>query len=941
MKKIFVIVTLVLLAASGCVREKYDSTGGKKVVHLQVSPDFGESRTVFEYDEAGSDGQFIRWEAGDALAVAVTADDDFYLASRFSDKLTIGGDLEDPIFSGDVHMDWFNDWTDYLLYAVYPYEAVTEDCYRIDEVKITLPTEQRPSQKGFDGKADVMVSAPYPIDLDGNEDYCRAWPVFAHVFGFGRISFDCSQHANELVRKVIIQATGVNRDLAGEFMLNLSEPVGSEDFRVEDSWDATATSRITLLADGTVPLKDYQAWFVANPGDFDVNITVVTNLHTLSYDRTGLRIRRAKITKPTIHSSTFDAIDDVKLLRSMKRNSGYGTYKYDFLYDASSRLVGILCDGATYADISYPDANTAVWSDSWTARFDEDGNIVSEDSNYGNYAYTYTYQDGHLVSVSSVSSSGWTYERNYTWQNGDISKMEANRLMNTWDGGTTFTYSDQEDRGNIFGIFINGMEHLVIRQPAFAHLPSSAAIMLDEIRLDMDFGYTFDRDGYPLSATIVTSTRSAEAYTFSWDFDEAPEPVLPDMPAFGEGQPRHVVLTDAEGTTTQFAFTYDADDRLTKAVMDGTTTYSFSYSGSTVNATVSGGVNYSLSGGSLYRNGTAVDISLHNEYSGPNPDMTGISSLLYAISEGWDAKALFPVLYAARAVSSAWPEKSGKVCWTYQTELNGLIIGIRCYERGLFKYGVSVSYTDDVPAAQKVFKPLAAPEKKLVRKISYQGSSESWSETHYYDDAGNLKEMFRIQNRWSNYYSYRALLFDRSPSRLDIPAFHGSPEGDGNIPLYYVRFDADGHAVALVYEELLFPEWANGRLVMLGDADESIRFEWTGDDFSALIDDDDDRTEVSWTSYVDRLGITGYLLDNDSGAIWRQVGLPGNAHLPASIGDITYAYTFDTDGDLSGIQVSMNGSTRGEFQIVYSLDLGPDDSSNSSGGEDYNVKPLI
>ena len=936
MKKIIVLGTLVLLAASGCVREKYDSTGDKKVVHFQVSPEFGESRTVFEYDEGGSAGQFIRWEAGDALAVALTGDNDYYLASRFSDKLTIGGDLEDPIFSGDVHLEWFNEWTDYQLYAVYPYEAVTGDGYRIDEVTITLPTEQTPSQKGFDGKADVMVSAPYPIDLDGSEDYCRAWPVFAHVFGFGRISFDCTQHADELVRKVIIQATGVNRDLAGEYMLNLSEPVGSEDFRVEDSWEATASSRITLLADGTVPLKDYQAWFVANPGDFDVNITIITNLHTLSYDRTGLRIRRAKITKPTIHSSTFDAIDDIKLLRSLKRNSGYGTSKYDFLYDASSRLVGILCDGATYADISYPDANTVVWSDSWTARLNEEGNIVFRD--YGNGAYTYTYQDGHLVSVSAVTSSGLTYQKDYTWQNGDISKMEANRIFDTWDGCTTFTYSNQEDRGNIFGIFINDMEHLVVRQPAFAHLPSSASITLDEIRLDLDFGYTFDRDGYPLSATMVTSARSAEAYTFSWNFDEAPEPVFPDMPAFGEGQPRHVVLTDTEGTTTRFAFTYDAEDRLTKAVVDGTTTYSFSYSGSTVNATVSGGVNYSLSGGSLYRNGTALDISLHNEYSVDVDDKTGVSSLLYAISEGWDAKALFPVLYAGGAVSSSWPEKSGKVSWTYQQELNGLVVGIRCYEKGLFKYGVSVSYTDDEPAAQKVFKPLAAPEKKLVRKISYQESYDSWSETHFYGDAGNLKELFRKENGWRNYYSAR--LFDRIPSRLDIPLFEGSP--DGNVSSGYVRFDAEGHAIALLYGEgLSFLEWADGRLVMWNDTEGDVRFEWTGEDFSALIDDYGDRTEVSWTSYVDRLGITGYLLDEDSGAVWRQAGIPGNAHLPASIGSRSFTYTFDTDGDLTGIQVSRDGSKRGEFQIAYSLDLGPDDSSNSSGGEDYNVKPLI
>lgn len=938
MRKSIVLGAVVLLAVTGCVRERFDSTEKGKRVYVQVRPDFGETKTLFEYEE-GAQNQFIRWEAGDALAVAVTRDESNYLVGYFTDKLTIGNDLEDPIFSGDVHLDWYDERSNYQLYAVYPFEAVGEGVYQIDKVKITLPSEQHPTQKGFDGKADVMVSAPYPIELDGEYDSCMAWPVFAHVFGFGRISFDCTHHENELVRKVIIQATGTKRDIAGEFLLNMSEPVGSADFRVEaDSWEATASSRITLIADGTVALKDYQAWFVANPGDYDVNITVVTNLHTLSYDRTGLRIQRKKIIKPTIHSATYDAIDNVKLLRSMKENSGGGTTRYDFVYDASSRLVSILYDGATYADISYPDANTVVWTDAygdgWTGHLDVDGKIISRE--YGSATYNYTYQDGHLV-TETCSASGWHYRKDYTWQNGDIYNVTTNPIMEMSDANTTYAYSCQEDLGNVFGLIVGGVDHLVILQPAFAHLPSSAVMMIDEIQVDADFGYTFDNNGYPLSATEVLSTRSGVAYTFSWTMDDPAEPVLPDMPDYGEGQPTHVVLTDAEGTTTRFDFTYGTEGRMTKTVVDGATTYTFSYSGSSVTASVSNGDTYSFNGNSLYLNGVSVDISADKDYKFDEADRTGVSSLLLAISEGWDAKALFPV-FMASAASDKWPTKCGKDVWTYQVELNGLVIGIRCYQSGIFQYGVSVSYNDEVPAAQKVYKSMAAPEKKLVRKISLQGDSDSWSEYHFYDDTGNLKELFR-KDRWSN----MALLFERTPERLDMPYF--SSYLDGGIPSLYVRFDANGYATnAIAGEGLMSFEWTDGRLTKLLDMSEVgyVQFDWAGDDFAGIVDDDGNRTEVSWTSYVDRLGMTGYLLGDEIGFILRQIGAPGNKHLPASIGGRSYTYTFDDNGDLVRILVSRSWSSQAlEYIIAYTLEAGQDDSSNNSGGEDYNVKPLI
>lgn len=949
MKKIFVLGTLVLLVASGCVREKMDSFDGKRKVTLEVRPDLAETRTVFE-DVEGAGRQYIRWEAGDDLAVAITENDNSYLYSYFYNRLVIGEDLEDPVFTGEISVGWFDPNSQYALYAVYPNGAVDPDSYEIDAVRITLPSEQQPTQKGFDGKADVMVSAPYPIVFDYDVDRYSASPVFAHVFGFGCLSFDCTMHADEKVQKVIIRASGQKRDLAGVFMLNMKEPVGSASFRVEaDPWDAPTTSAITLQADGTVPLRDYKAWFVANPGDYDVNITVVTDRHILAYDRSGLPVRRARIVRPVIHSSTYDAIEDQKLLRSMKVNYGYGTELYEFLYDAQARLISITEDGSDYASISYPDANTIVWTDAygsgWTGHLDDEGRVVSREDEYGPYA-TYSYQGGHLSSLAYLQ---WGGRYAVNWTGDDVSEIVRVSSSGEESGKDVYTYTDAKvDLGNVFGILLNGVEHLVTRQPSFAHLPSRQATVFDEYQRVSDFSYTFDGDGYPLTATRVGDDRSVAAYSFSWTTEAAPEPVLPELPLFGEGAPRHVILADAEGAATRFDFQYDAGGRLTGAVVDESRSYTFSYSGGGVSATTSDGHSYSLSGNYLYCDGSPLDIMLSDGYRKNSADRTGVSYLLYALSEEWDAKALFPVLLAGyESGGKSWPVRFGNNVWTYRQARDGCVTDIRNYQDGLFQYGVAVSYTDDIPAAPKVFEPMAAPERKLVRKITFQEQSEFESEQFYYDGAGNLKEAY---GSYSYSYTSRAesILFERTSSRLDLSLYFTSlNETTGSA---YFVLDGAGHPIRLVSNEVMYLfTWTGGKVQTFESSEGyyPYQFHWNGDDISSLSENGRQVLDFTWTTYPDRLGITSWLLFEDSEyyVLFHQVGFPGNAHLPASITsssrEYLFSYTFDAEGDLTRIEVTEDGQPTGEYRIYYTLESEPDDSSNASGGEDYNVKPLI
>ena len=68
-------------------------------------------------------------------------------------------------------------------------------------------------------------------------------------------------------------------------------------------------STLTITPDSDVTVADNVVWFVANPGLYDVKVTVKTGRYDLVFERTGLNIKRSKIAEPTVHFKEADVAE--------------------------------------------------------------------------------------------------------------------------------------------------------------------------------------------------------------------------------------------------------------------------------------------------------------------------------------------------------------------------------------------------------------------------------------------------------------------------------------------------------------------------------------------------------------------------------------------------------------------------------------------------------
>lgn len=315
MKKLLYAATALAIFA-GCSKDLNEApatvsgTKGNTIeLNLAVAED---SRAIFDGDS------HITWEEKDEVQA-------FLLESATSDKalayaaFTFGGDNEKPIFSGKFSE--LDDNPDELENGVYVsgfYPASADD-YKSNSLighRINLSTTQIPSQTSWDGKADVMLIEPTAINgtsemykLYGYYTYYRYTAdtdiKFAHIFGFGCLTFGNIPEdvATAKVKKVVITATGENTDIAGVLLVDINKSVYDADFAISSHTPANA---ITLKYDATVELKDLKAYFVANPGTYDVKIDVITTGDKLSFERKGLKIERSKITSPILNFKDGD-----------------------------------------------------------------------------------------------------------------------------------------------------------------------------------------------------------------------------------------------------------------------------------------------------------------------------------------------------------------------------------------------------------------------------------------------------------------------------------------------------------------------------------------------------------------------------------------------------------------------------------------------------------
>ncbi len=316
MKKFLYAVAAVALFA-GCAKDVNEATvvapkEGNAILTLNVS---NSSRAVFDGDS------HITWEANDKIKALLAPDLEGTVAKSDPCELTFGGDDTKPVFSGTIK-GMENQLEKFYVFGVYPSAADVTGTYAttLEKRVVSLANKQAPSQSAWDGKADVMLIEPQEVAgtvesyLDWNDDYDKvtfyrlktdAEIKFAHLFGFGCLSFNTlpADIADAKVGKCVITAVGDNKNLAGTFTVDLRKSVVADDFALTPKAGADA---ITIVCDNTIALKDFKAWFVANPGNFDIAIDLVAGGNKVHFERKGLVIKRAAIAKPVVNFKEGD-----------------------------------------------------------------------------------------------------------------------------------------------------------------------------------------------------------------------------------------------------------------------------------------------------------------------------------------------------------------------------------------------------------------------------------------------------------------------------------------------------------------------------------------------------------------------------------------------------------------------------------------------------------
>ncbi len=334
MKKLLSAATALAIFA-GCSKDlgeesaTVSATKGNTIeLNLIVAP---ESRAVFDGDS------HIIFESSDDIAAIIGVDptDNYGIGSG---TLKYNGDNDNPLFSGSITEIESEPTADqeFTVYGICPYSASVSSATRLDARTASLLSVQNPTQDHWDGKADAMIIEPTTINGTiesytvssgwfGSTTYYKlvSEPTLvklAHLFGFGCITFESLPEdlLNEKVNKFTITATGDNKVIAGDINIDLRKNVFDEDFTYTPS-KYSSSSSITLSCDGTIALKDYKAWFVANPGQYDVEINITTPNYTVSFKREGLNIKRSNITRPAIN---FNEATDVYKSTAIDLTSG-------------------------------------------------------------------------------------------------------------------------------------------------------------------------------------------------------------------------------------------------------------------------------------------------------------------------------------------------------------------------------------------------------------------------------------------------------------------------------------------------------------------------------------------------------------------------------------------------------------------------------------------
>lgn len=317
MKKITYIAA-ALLAFVGCAKQEIvPQTAGTQ--SISVTLPVAEELTKVHFDGASH----IKFDKGDAFyaaiakttsptqAVEVASKDGYPANTNYALFNLVDSEAAEPTFKGNFYSITEANFEDkYIVYGLFPSTYASGYSSDLTKWTIKLPeTQDEATQETWYGKADAMLAKPSIISTAEHtfnttyKEYSLARPnekiEFAHLFGFGKIRFAGipEQYKDLVVKSVSIKAVGTKKDIAGTFYVNVTAEMDElGDLKASNPKDC-----ITLKGDGTTTISDYKAWFVANPGTYDVEITVSTAKADFVFKRSELIVTRGVITEPTVN----------------------------------------------------------------------------------------------------------------------------------------------------------------------------------------------------------------------------------------------------------------------------------------------------------------------------------------------------------------------------------------------------------------------------------------------------------------------------------------------------------------------------------------------------------------------------------------------------------------------------------------------------------------
>lgn len=320
MKKLLY-MTALLAVAAGCAKTEC-APEMSDVVNLSVRVNVSngaDTKAKFDGDS------HIKFEKGDAFYAAIANESTPTTGVKVGTKSTdyarqyysIFKTIKDfqpdsPVFEGSFFSISKAAIADaYKFYGVFPKDAVASTGEDLTKWRVNLSGTQSATQSEWDSKSDVMVVKPTVISTDSktetkyNEyDFSSSNGVeFAHIFGFGKLSFSDmpEKYASLKVKSVTIEAVGEKKDICGQFFLDITADAAKTELNA-----LNPGASIVVTPTDEVTVKDNVVWFVANPGTYDVKITVATPTYDLVFERQGLVVSRSKITSPTVHFKEAD-----------------------------------------------------------------------------------------------------------------------------------------------------------------------------------------------------------------------------------------------------------------------------------------------------------------------------------------------------------------------------------------------------------------------------------------------------------------------------------------------------------------------------------------------------------------------------------------------------------------------------------------------------------